>query len=217
MKSFKLLACLVTLQFMSGLTFLEAAPPQAFRKWADSSGRVITARLLDVPDANSIKIEREDGRVFTVAVTGFSKEDQAYVARQRAEMGASAKGDKGAAASPWSELDAPTWENLSHAGSMQGSTYINTPFKEVLELLNRRLAAAGTKTTGGTVLEIRTEPVDMASRLQLKGELSIMNFASFIKEIARVNNLAVKMDKGGQIVLLDKTAPLEFLGVTVPR
>lgn len=83
MKSIKLLACLVTLQFTVGLT-LEAAESSTFREWTDAKGRQITARLVETTDAGSVKIERKDGQVFTVAVAVFSKADQAYVETFRA-------------------------------------------------------------------------------------------------------------------------------------
>lgn len=100
MKSIKLLACLVTLQFTSGLT-LEAADSQSFREWTDAKGRQITARLVETSETGAVKIERQDGQVFTVAVTVFSKADQAYVEAFRAaqkndatvaQSGASASG-----------------------------------------------------------------------------------------------------------------------------
>ena len=225
MKPFKLLACLVTLQFTSGLT-LQAADPQNFRQWTDATGRTIVARLVDAPDAESVKIERQDGRVFTVAIKTFSAEDQTYVNVYRAgKTSASAT----SASSPptgaddhvaaegkaLAEATAATWKLLNAGGTQAGATYANTHLEDILAKVNQRFAAKAVTTPAGLPLKIRTEPAGLGARVLISGELPSMTLSAFLKEVARINDLAVTTDAAGMVVLVDKgdVNALSFLGV----
>lgn len=229
MKPYKLLACLVTLQFTCGLT-LQAAALQDFRQWTDTKGRTITARLVDVSEAGSVKIERQDGRFFTVALTTFSAEDQDYVKIYRKEHLASASGQKdggsaslegvAATGAPLAEPAPSTWVLLNSGGSQPASLYNNTHLDEIIEKVNRRLGEKAVKTSSGLPFKVRTEPSDLANRIQISGNIPNMSLAAFVREVARVNDLVVKTDAAGMVVLVDKTQPVSkpvvsFFGVAV--
>jgi hypothetical protein len=215
MKPFKLFACLVTLQFTVGLT-LQAADLQEFRKWTDTNGRTISARLVALADASSVKIERADGHVFVVPLKTFSAADQAYVAAFRegkstsepANAPAIAKTDAGTAdGAALTEVAAGTWTLLDAGGSLSGASYSNTPLEEILGDLNRRFAAKSVKTPTGQPLQIRTEPADLATRVQITGDMPGTSLAAFVKALAKLNDLVVKTDAAGMVVLADKPLP----------
>ncbi|MFA6289225.1 MAG: SHD1 domain-containing protein [Opitutaceae bacterium] len=213
MKSFKLLACLVALQFTCSLT-LQAADPQQFRKWTDTSGRTMTAKLLSVPDHTWVKIQRGDGKVFNVAVAMFSDADQEYVKAYR---------DKKTVSDPQQDAVAPvviaadgtrlkepessTWVLLDSGGSQPASIYNSVHLDKIIEGVNRRFAEKAVKTGVGLPLKVRTEPADLATRIQITGNMPDMTLAGFVREIARVNDLAVKTDAAGMVVLMDKPVP----------
>lgn len=209
MRPFKRLACLVTLQFIGGLALM-ASEPGELRQWTDPSGRTINARLVETVGADSIKIEREDGQVFTVALKLFSAEDQAYVkALVEAE-----KEEKAVAKSGFKQADAALWTLLDSAGAQPASTYSNTGLDVVLESINQRFTLREVKTPSGRPLQVRTEPSGLASRIKISGELPRMSLGAFVRELARQNSLVVATDKSGMVVLVDKPAPGEdFLGV----
>lgn len=210
MKPLKLLACLVTLQFIGGLT-LKASEINAFRDWTDDKGRQISARLIGMPDAVSIKIERQDGRVFTIPVKTFSEADQAYIkAYSASQKGLATTADESESGSGPVLADATstTWEILNTSGSQPASTYQNTGLDTIILVINERFNAKGMKTTKGESLQIRTEPSDLADQVKITGDLPRMNMAAFIKQIASINNLTVKTDANGMIVLVDTTAPV---------
>lgn len=220
MKPFKLLACLVTLQFTCGLT-LQAADPQSFRQWTDTNGRTITARLLDTPDAESVKIERQDGRVFTVALKTFSTADQNYVTAVRAETSAAGAATTSTGGASFKDPDPATWA-LLNTGTQPASQYSNTRLDQVIEGINQRFAVKDIKTPAGLPLQVRTEPVDLAERIKISGDMPRMSVASFVKEVARSNALGVKTDAAGMVVLVEKapaaSAPapaVSFFGVPV--
>ncbi|MBC8040900.1 MAG: hypothetical protein H7Y06_10185 [Opitutaceae bacterium] len=198
MKPLKLLACLVTLQLTSGLT-LQAADPQEFRQWTDTNGRAITARLVEAPNTDSVKIEREDGRVFTVALKTFSAADQAFVNTWRAEQA-----DIAAGRPVLKDPDASTWTLLNAGGSQPASTYSNTRLDEILEVINQRFVVKAVKTASGQPLALRTEPADLAARVQISGDMPRMSLQGFVQTVARTNDLAVKIDRSGMLVLVDK-------------
>ncbi len=207
MKPLKLLACLVTLQLTCGLT-LKAAETHDFRQWTDTNGRSITARLIETTDTNSVKIERQDGQVFTVPLKTFSVADQAYV-RSLADLTACLK-----------PADAALWALLETGGDQPASTYGNTALDIILENINRRFTAREVKMPTGQLLQIRTEPADLAARIKITGDLPRMSMVTFMKEIARTNDLIVSTDHTGMIVLAQKVrakegSDLEFLGVKV--
>ncbi|HEY9249327.1 MAG TPA: hypothetical protein VIO38_09360 [Rariglobus sp.] len=224
MQPLKLLACLVTLQFTCGLT-LQAADPQAFRQWTDVNGRTIMARLVAAPGPDSVKIERQDGRFFTVALKTFSTADQEYVNAYRAENAPAEPAQVAAGSEAASALDAamkdPTpanWELLNSGGSQPASTYSNTRLEQIIEVINQRCAVKEVKTPSGRPLQIRTEPTDLASRIKISGDMPRMSTDSFVREVARVNDLKIKIDPAGMLVLVDKTQPapkssVSFLGV----
>ena len=233
MKPFKLLACLVTLPLTCGLT-LQAADLQDFRQWTDNSGRSITARLVDTPTADSVKIERQDGRFFTVAIKTFSPADQAYVKSYRDEKSGAASDQASSAAedpaasdgSPLAEVNASTWTLLTSAGTHPASSYNKTQLDDIISVLNQGLSAKAVKTANGLPFKVRTEPEDLASRVQISGDMPSMDMASFVKEIARLNDLVVRSDARGMLVFVDKplppsnsTAPVpSFFGVPIaPR
>jgi hypothetical protein len=210
MKSLKLLACLVTLQITSGLT-LKAADTHDFRQWTDTNGRTITARLMQTTDTDSVKIERQDGQVFTVPLKTFSAADQAYV-RALAELTAGLK-----------PADAQLWALLEAGGDQPASTYGNTGLDLVLETINRRFTARDLKSASGQPLQIRTEPADLAARIKISGELPRMSMVTFMKEIARTNDLLVATDHTGMVVLAEKASAAgdgsdqDFLGVKLTQ
>jgi hypothetical protein len=216
MNPLKLLACLVTLQLTCGLP-LQAADPQPFRQWTDAQGRAITARLVEASSADSVKIEREDGRVFTVPLKTFSSADQSYVKTWRMEQ------DDIAAGRPvLKEPDAALWTLLNSGGNQPASTYSNTGLDQIIESINRRFVVKDVKTAAGETLAVRTEPSGLASRIQISGEMPRMSLAAFIQEVARSNQLAVKTDSAGLVVLVDnpsgsKKAEPAFLGVSVSQ
>ena len=221
MKPLKLFACLVTLQFTSSLT-LKALENNDLREWTDDKGRQISARLIDMPDAVSIKIERQDGRVFIVPVKTFSEADQAYVRTcYAAKKNQAASTDKASAPNALAEVTPGTWDLLNTSGSQPASTYQNTGLDTIILLINERFAARGVKTPKGESLQIRTEPSDLASQVKVTGELPRMNMAVFHRQIATRNNLAVKTDPSGMIVLVDTTpaaqakSPGSFFGVPI--
>jgi len=212
MKPLKLLACLVTLQLTSGLT-LKAADPHPYRQWTDTNGRAITARIVDLPSAQSVKIERQDGVVFTAAVTLFSLADQNYV---KAVLAAKASGGP-----VLLDPEATTW-TLLNASTQPAATYSDTRLELVLETVNNRFTAHGIKTASGTALQVRTEPADLAERINVSGTMPRMAFGNFLKVVAQANKLTIKTDPAGQIVLLElgessEKTDLEFLGMDVPK
>jgi hypothetical protein len=201
MKPYKLLACLVTLQFTCGLT-LQAADQQELRQWTDANGRSINARLVDAPTADSVKIEREDGRVFTVAIKTFSDADQAFVSNWRSEQA-----DIAAGRPVLKEPDASTWTLLNSGGSQPASNYSNTRLDHIIEGINQRFVVKAVKTASGQPLALRTEPSDLASRIKLSGDMPRMSLQGFVQMVANSNALAVKIDSSGMLVLVDKPQP----------
>lgn len=213
MKPFKLFACLVALHFTVGLT-LEASAPQEFRDWTDQNGRQMTARLLSAPTAGTIKIERKDGQVFTVPLRLFSDPDQAYVRayiKQQKVAAGTASGDDLADATE------DTWSLLRQAGSQPATLYADTPLEEVIAAINQTFTTKRLKTPDGDEVQIRAEPADLAGRIKLSGQLPSMNTAYLIQTIAYNNNLVVKTDGAGTVVLMDKNGGSSgsFLGVPV--
>lgn len=209
MKPLKLLACLVTLQFTVGLT-LKATDTHDFRQWTDANGRTITARLVETTGADSVKIERQDGQVFTVPLKTFSAADQAYV-QSLAGLAAGLR-----------PADPELWALLETGGHQPASAYGNTVLDIILETINRRLGIRDVKTASGQPLQIRTEPADLAMRITVSGDLPRMSMTAFMKEIARANNLIVATDRTGMIVLAEKASEggdsdAEFLGVKLGR
>ncbi len=213
MKSFKLLACLVALQFTCGLT-LQAADPQNFRKWTDATGRTMTAKLLSAPDTTWVRIQRSDGKVFNVAVATFSAVDQDYVKAYRDKNTVVDPSQDAAAsvvvAADGTRLKDPepsTWISLNAGGSQPASIYNNVHLDEIIEGLNHRFAEKAVKTGAGLPLKVRTEPADLATRIQITGNMPDMTLGAFVREVARVNDLAVKTDASGMVVLMDKPLP----------
>jgi len=218
MKPFKLLACLVTLQFTCGLT-LQAADPQDFRQWTDNSGRSITARLIDTPTADSVKIERQDGRFFTVATKTFSPADQAYVksyhdgqASDTSNLLPSVSDD-----STLTDVTMSTWTLLTSAGTHPASSYNRTQLDNIISTLNQGLADKAVKTANGLPFKVRTEPEGLASRIQISGDMPSMDMAKFVKEVARLNDLVVRADARGMLVLIDKPQPPSPSNTSVPN
>jgi len=213
MKSFKRLACLVALQFMCGLT-LQAADPQNFRQWTDTAGRTMVAKLLSVPDTTWVKIQRSDGKVFNVAVAMFSTTDQAYVKAYRDKMTVAAPDQDAPApvviAADGVRLKEPepsTWALLNSGGYQPASIYNSVHLDEIIEGINRRFVEKEIKTGLGLPFRVRTEPADLAARIQITGNMPGMTLGAFVSEVARVNDLAVKTDAEGMVVLMDKPAP----------
>lgn len=210
MKPHKLLACLVTLQFTCGLP-LKAADTHDFRQWTDANGRTITARLIETTGADSVKIERQDGQVFTVPLKTFSADDQAYV-KSLAGLAAGLK-----------PADSKLWALLETGGDQPASMYGNTGLDLVLETINRRFSARDVRTLSGVPLQIRTEPADLATRIKITGDLPRMSMVTFMREIARSNDLVVATDRTGMVVLAQKAAAdgggttEEFLGVKISQ
>lgn len=201
MKPLKLLACLVTLQLTCGLT-LQAADQQELRQWTDINGRTITARVVDAPNTDSVKIEREDGRVFTVALKTFSAADQAFVTTWRSEQA-----DIAAGRPVLREPDAAAWTLLNSGGNQPASIYSNTPLDQIIEAINQRFAVKAVKTPAGQPLALRTEPSDLASRVQISGDMPRMSLQGFVQTVARINALEVKTDVSGMLVLVEKPQP----------
>lgn len=209
MKSLELLACLVTLQFLGGLT-LKAASSHDFRQWTDAKGRSITARFVETSGADAVKIERQDGVVFTVSLATFSAADQAYV-RSLTEPGAGLK-----------PADEKLWALLESGGDQPASSYLNTSLDLVLETINRRFSLREVKNASGEALQIRTEPADLGARIKISGDLPRMSMATFMKEIARTHDLMVATDARGMIVLANKEPASggggdDFLGVKLSQ
>ena len=214
MTPLKRLACLVTLTLIGGLT-LKADEPTAYRQWTDPSGRTMTARYVETVGNDTIKIERQDGQVFTVPLKSFSAADQAYVK----SLTAAAKTPKITLPAGLKIADPALWTLLASGGNQPESTYSNTSLDLVLESINQRFSLNALKTPSGQPLQVRTEPANLASRIKLSGEMPRMSMATFMKEIARANNLVVATDAKGMVVLVDKSpsADLEFLGVKVSQ
>lgn len=217
MKPLKRLACLVTLSCIAGLT-LQADEPIAYRQWTDPSGRTMTARYVESLGTDTIKIERQDGQVFTVPLKAFSPADQAYVK----SLTALPQKPKLVLPAGLKAADPALWALLANGGNQPASTYSNTGLDLVLESLNQRFTVNALKTSAGQPLQVRTEPDHLAGRIKLSGEMPRMTVATFMKEIARANNLLVATDAKGMIVLLDKTPAAdlpehEFLGVKVSQ
>ncbi len=205
MKPLKLFACLVTLSLTSGLT-LKAIEVNDFREWTDDKGRQISARLIDMPDAVSVKIERQDGRVFTIPLKTFSETDQAYAkacyAKQKRKTA-----PENASQDALAEANDSTWKLLNSTGNQPASNYQNTGLDTIITGINARFTARGVKTATGESLQIRTEPSDLAFQVKVTGDIPQMNMALFLKQIAGINQLAVKTDPSGMIVLVDTTTP----------
>jgi len=205
MKPLKLFACLVTLQFTSGLT-LKAIEVNDFREWTDDKGRQISARLIDMPDAVSVKIERQDGRVFTIPLKTFSETDQAYAKACYAKLKRKTAPEN-ASQDALAEANDSTWKLLNSTGNQPASNYQNTGLDTIITGINARFTARGVKTDTGESLQIRTEPSDLACQVKVTGDIPQMNMALFLKQIAGINQLAVKTDPSGMIVLVDTTTP----------
>jgi len=159
------------------------------------------ARLLDTPDATTVKIERQDGRVFTVPLATFSVADQTYVKTHRAGDSASPAptGD-----SNYTAANSATWTLLNSGGNQPAALYSGTPLDQILDLINQRFTVKAVKTSAGLPLALRTEPSDLASRIKISGDMPRMTLSAFVQEIARLNDLCVKTDSDGLIVLVDK-------------
>lgn len=171
------------------------------------------ARLVETPDAKSVKIERQDGRVFTVAVTTFSSTDQDYVkACHATNTGSTPANDTSdtVVASDGSVLKKPdpsTWTLLNSGGNQPAAIYNGTQLDQIIEMINQRFTVKAVKTTEGLPLTVRTEPADLATRIKISGDMPRMAMAAFVQEVARINDLGVKTDTSGRIVLVDKSAP----------
>jgi len=164
----------------------------------------MTARLLETPDANSVKIERQDGHVFTVPVSTFSAPDRDYVkAYRESNATPAAPGD----ASVYTAADTSTWTLLNSGGTQPATVYNGTPLDQILDLINQRFSVKSVKTGAGLPLTLRTEPSDLAGRIKISGDMPRMALASFVQEIARINDLSVRTDPTGMIVLVDKAPP----------
>ena len=214
MKPLKRLACLVTLALIAGLT-LKADETNAYRQWTDPSGRTMTARYVDTVGNDTIKIERQDGQVFTVPLKSFSTADQAYVKSVRM----AGKTPKVTLPPGLKAADPSLWTLLAASGTQPETTYSNTRLDLVLETLNQRLTVDAIKSPAGQPLQVRTEPANLAGRIKLSGAMPRMTLATFMKELARANNLLVATDAKGMVVLVDKTpaSDLTFLGVAVSQ
>lgn len=205
MKPIKLLACLVALQTV-GCLHLKAFDKQDFRDWTDLQGRKISARLLELVESHSIRIERNDGAVFVVALKNFCEADRLYVSELKT-------GESGQAA--LKDVDPDTWSLLKQARSQPASTYTDTPLSEIIESINRRLIEEKLLKSNGQPLQIRGEPAELAKDLKITGSLPSMSTADFLKRLTYNNNLVVKMDAAGGVVLVDKNAGprAKFFGV----
>ncbi len=210
MKPLKLIACLVTLQFFGGLN-LKAADQQSFRQWTDLNGRTISARLLEIVDRETVKIERQDGVVFTVLIKTFSKADQAYVQARRIKQ-------NNAAGTPSKLVDADntTWRRLRGAGSQPANYYVDTPLADILDGINRRLIEKKLKTASDEDLQLRTEPSELAEQIKISGQMTDMNTSDFLMRIAYNHDLLMKVDEVGGLVLVAKDGGGgSFFGVPV--
>jgi preprotein translocase subunit YajC len=57
-------------------------PYKGFREWQTNDGLLtLTAKVISV-DKKEVKIEKEDGKQFTIELSALRKEDQDYVKRQ---------------------------------------------------------------------------------------------------------------------------------------
>ncbi len=174
----------------------------------------MVAKLLSVPDTTWVKIQRSDGKVFNVAVATFSATDQDYVKAYR---------DKNTVADPEQDTVVPvvvaadgtrlkepessTWILLNSGGYQPASIYNNVHLDEIIDGLNQRFEEKAVKTAVGLPLKVRTEPSDLAGRIQITGNMQSMTLGAFVREVARVNDLAVKTDAAGMVVLMDKPLP----------
>ena len=179
------------------------------------------ARLIETPDSQSVKIERQDGRVFTVAVTTFSPADQDYVKACRAKSAETTDTAETVVSTDGTLLKKPdpsAWTLLNAGGSQPAAIYNGTQLDQILETINQRVATKAVKTTTGKPLTVRTETYDLATRIKISGDMPRMALATFVQEVARINDLRVKTDPAGMIVLVDKTpadsqAVASFFGV----
>lgn len=217
MNQIKSVACLVALIFIGGAT-LSASDSNEFRQWTDAaSGRTITARLVERVGSDQIKIEREDGITFVASLTAFSAEDQTYVRSRTAATPVAPKAKPVTLPAGLKAADSSLWAILSASGAQPETTYSGTSLDLVLETINRRFEVDAVKSQSGHPLRVRTEPVSLAGRITLSGAMPRMSLSTFMKEIARANNLLVATDAKGLIVLVDQSpgSDLEFLGVKV--
>ncbi len=193
----------------------------------------MVARLVDMPDATSVKIERkDDGLLFTVPVSTFSFADQDYVSTHQAQFSrkqtrqsqdeepVAGAADHLADGSLLKAPDSSAWTLLNSAGHQPASTYANTTLELIIGGINQRTVVRGIKAPSGVPLTIRTDPLDLASRIRITGDMPRMPLDTFVREIGRANNLGIMIDSEGMVVLVEKRRPksaneISFLGVPV--
>lgn len=214
MKPFKLLACLVTLTFC-GFPLYSAAADE-LRTWTDVQGRKIEARVLAVDlTKETVRIERADGATFELPLLRFSPADRVYAKVWADNHALAADGLR--------ELTTENWDWLTRSGSMQTGRYIKVPAKEFAAILNTRIANARLKTEKGSLTGLRIEEDSELGAIsaEITGTVS---YASFLRELAKANNLRLLVDASGAIVIRRSggtdTTPtqdgekIEFLGIT---
>jgi hypothetical protein len=203
MKPYKRLACLVTLIIACGHP-LSANTSTEFRDWIDVRGRTTAARFVRMVNSNTVEIEHKETKLFyRIPVTTLSEADQKYLAEINSTKVVSGAAEVVAHTADLKDPDAALWAVLQSAGS-QSTLHSDTKFEIVLELMNQRFLAREITTPEGRPLSIRTEPADLTQRISIPRDMRRMRIDEFLSSIAQLNDISVKVDTAGMIVLMDK-------------
>ena len=206
MKPIKRLACLVTL-LLCGYPFNTAVADE-LRTWTDVQGRTINARLLSAdPSTSTIEIERADGTRFTLPIARLSYADQQFIQHWEPAVDGTASAAITVAPAALAELSSANWQWLASAGSITARNYVNTPADELMKLLNLRLSGASSAKAKETIKGVRLDAGAAITELSIKIPNTV-GLGTFFKELAEQNDLQLRVDSAGYIVLQRQpTAP----------
>ncbi len=212
----KLLACLVALIAIRSLP-LSAAEVSDARTWTDVQGRTIEARLINADaTAGTIEIERADGAHFTLPVSRLSAQDQVFV-REWAARQTPAPAASAATAPSLQELTQANWDWLARCGSIQPAVYKRISPEDLGALINRRLQNSPAPAGKGAITRARIDIESGGDEISIEVR-TIVSLSTFLRDLARQNNLVLQVDSGGNLVIQrqpsKKSDIIEFLGVS---
>jgi hypothetical protein len=164
-----------------------------------------------------IKIERADGQVFNLNVARLSQADQDYL-RSFTEPASAGPAETSGGSEGLRVLSPQDWELLAQLLSITPRTYADTPADEVVEMLNRRLAASEFRLPDGRPISIRLEGEATQARISADIRYAV-NLATFLQDVTKSSRLELRLDAKQQLVLLASSAanqgkePIKFLGL----
>jgi hypothetical protein len=152
----------------------------------------------------TVEIEHQETKLlYRIPVTILSEADQKYLAEVSSPKSISASTQTAEHTTDLKDADAAVWALLQSAGS-QSTFNSDMKLDIVLESINQRFLARGITTPTGKPLSIRTEPAELAHRIFIPRDMRRMRMDEFLSSVAGLNDISVKVDSAGMIVLMDK-------------